>query len=103
MARKISSRFAVFCTLAVAIFLSGCDTVATPNRAYQNCVNRTVLKLGGAKAERASNFSKDLHFRIAEQECQSALESCKDNETGRGCQKALRKYSKAPKKVVKRS
>lgn len=103
MTQKRFSPVAVVSTLALALALSGCDTLATPGRAYQNCVNRTVLKLVGSKADRISTFSKDLNFRIAEQECRSAFEPCQDNETGRGCQKFLRKYSKAPKKVLNRS
>jgi len=83
--------------------LTGCDGPPTPNRAYHNCVGRTVQRLGGARAHELSNFSKDLHHRIADQECERILETCKEDEGSRACQKMLKKFQKAPKKQAKKS
>jgi hypothetical protein len=86
-------------TLGLALgFLTGCDGPPTPNRAYHNCVGRTIQRLGGSNASELSNFSKDLHRRIAEQECAQVIETCKDAEGTRACQRMLKKYQKPPKK-----
>jgi hypothetical protein len=106
MVKKQLSLPSVIGALALGLslgLLTGCDGPPTPNRAYHNCVGRTVQRLGGARAHELSNFSKDLHHRIADQECEAILETCKGDETSRACQKMLKKYQKAPKKAAKRS
>lgn len=97
MAVKKFSSVRALVVLFLTLGIAGCDTMPTPNRAYRNCVNRTVLKLGGSKINRLSSFAKDLHLRIANQECQQAFQACQDDEGGRGCMKFLRKYSSSPK------
>jgi len=87
--------------VAFSTTLVGCDVEVSPKRALSNCIAKKVKTMQKSMRGDISEFSHDLHHRIAEQDCREMFTACDADPQGRACARLTSRFAKTPKKLPK--
>jgi hypothetical protein len=64
-----------------------------------NCIAKRVKSMQKGLRGDISEFSDDLHHRIADQDCREMFKACDSDPQGRACARLTSRFAKTPKKL----